>query len=126
MNRINFEAFVIAHLNAQGFDAFADVPDGKLVSKPSEFVTVEQTGGGSNGVAIGTVTLAVQSWAPSRYEASQLAADVDAAADYSVEWAATMTEWVANVLLSSFYFSSAVAEVTTAAAANFFIRGDYI
>ena len=57
---------------------------------------------------------------------SSAAADVDAAADYSVEWAATMTEWVANVLLSSFYFSSAVAEVTTAAAANFFIRGDYI
>lgn len=79
MSRINFEAFVIAHLKAKDFDAFADVPDGKLVSKPSEFVTVEQTGGSTDGVAIGTVTLAVQSWAPSRYEASQLAAEVDAA-----------------------------------------------
>ena len=47
------------------------------------------------------------------------AADVAAVVVYLAEWAATMTEWVANVLLSSFYFSSAVAEVTTAAAANF-------
>lgn len=68
------------------------------------------------------------SYALTTTEVESSAADVDAAVDYSVEWAATMTEWVANVLLSSFYFSSAVAEVTTAAAAKkyFFIRGDYI
>lgn len=77
--RINYEAFVIDHLNGLKFDAFADVPDGKLVQKPKSFVTVEQTGGYSDGIALGTVTLAVQSWAGSRYEASQLAAEVDAA-----------------------------------------------
>lgn len=79
MTRINFEAFVIAQLKAADFDAFADVPDGELVAKPSRFVTVEQTSGSTDGVAITTFTLAIQSWAPSRYEASQLAAEVDVA-----------------------------------------------
>ena len=77
--RINYEAFVIEHLDALDFAAYGDVPDGKLIPKPSEFVTVEQTGGNTDGVAIGTVTMAVQSWAPSRYEASVLAAAVDEA-----------------------------------------------
>ena len=77
--RINYEALVIEHLNALDFDAYADVPDGKLIPKPSEFVTVEQTGGRTDGVALGTVTMAVQSWAASRFEASELAAKVDAA-----------------------------------------------
>lgn len=79
MDRINFEALVVSELNAAGFDAFADVPDGKLVAKPSEFVTVELVGGSTNGVAITTFTLAIQSWAASRYEASQLAEAVDVA-----------------------------------------------
>ena len=54
------------------------------------------------------------------------AADAEAAADYSAEWAATMTEWVANVLLSFFYFSSAVAVTTAAAAKKHFLPGAII
>lgn len=77
MERINYESFVIQALNQAGYFAFADVPDGRLVSKPGEFVTVEMTGSSTNGVAIGTVTLAIQSWSSSRYKASELAKAVD-------------------------------------------------
>ena len=79
MKRINLEAFVIAYLNGCGFSAFADVPDGKLIAKPAQFLTVEQTGGQTDGVAIGSAAIAVQSWAPSRYEASELAKAADVA-----------------------------------------------
>lgn len=77
MEAINFEAFVISWFNQSGIKAFADVPDGKLVKKPSEFVTVEMTSSSTNGIAVGTVDLAVQSWAESRYAASDLAQKVD-------------------------------------------------
>lgn len=77
--RINYEAFLVAFLQTQGFEAYASVPDGELVTKPASFVTVEQTGGFTDGVALGTISMAVQSWAPSRYEASELALEVDEA-----------------------------------------------
>ena len=71
--------------------------------------------------------LSYSSYALTTTEVESSAADVDAAADYSAEWAATMTEWAANVLLSFFYFSSAVAAIMAAAAKKqFSIRGDYI
>lgn len=57
---------------------------------------------------------------------SSAAADVAVAVDYSAEWAATMTEWAANVLLSFFYFSSAVAVTTAAAAKKHFLPGAII
>lgn len=79
MRRLNLEAFVIAYLGERGFPAFADVPDGKVIAKPQRFLTVEQTGGQSNGVAICTATVAVQSWAESRFEAAELAKAADAA-----------------------------------------------
>ena len=79
MRRVNYEAFVIAYLRDKGFAAYADVPDGKVQQKPQRFVTVEQTVGHTNGVAVATATLAVQSWAGSQYEAAELAQRAEAA-----------------------------------------------
>lgn len=79
MERVNYETFVINHLRESGFEAFADVPDGKLVPKPDSYVTVEMTSSTTDGVAVGEVTLAVQSWSTSRYAASELAERVDVA-----------------------------------------------
>lgn len=82
--RIDIEALVIAYLREHGFNAYAQVPDGKLIPKPDEFVVVEMTSSSTNGVGIGEYTLAVQSWVrsegntpTSRYQASELAARVD-------------------------------------------------
>lgn len=70
---MNVEAAIISHLREGGFDAYADVPN----PRPAQFVTVERTGGSSR-YGIDRPTVAVQSWAPTRYEASELAAAVDA------------------------------------------------
>ena len=70
---MNIEAAVIAHLRSAGFEAYADVP----TSRPSSFVTVERVGGTADAVAIERPTVAVQSWAQTRYQASELALLVD-------------------------------------------------
>lgn len=75
--RLNVEAEVVAFLNSKGFQAFAEVPDGKLVPKPKRFVVVEMTSSSTNGIGAGEWSLAIQSWAESRYQASELANEVD-------------------------------------------------
>jgi hypothetical protein len=73
---VNIEAAVIQALGAAlPVPAFADVPK----SRPASFVTAERTGGTLANVAIDAATVAVQSWAQGRYEASELAELVDAA-----------------------------------------------
>lgn len=68
------EAHVIAYLaGALGVPVSADVPR----DRPDEFVTVEQVGAAYGDHAIvGTPSLAIQSWAPTRYLARQLAGRV--------------------------------------------------
>lgn len=71
----DIEATAIAYLTrALGVPAYAEVPR----NRPDRFVTVERTGGGTER-GIDWPTLAVQSWAPSRHEASALARCVDEA-----------------------------------------------
>lgn len=77
--RVDIEDTLVQFLRDEGFQAFAEVPDGKLIPKPEEFVTVELTSSATNGVGIGEFSLAVQSWARSRYKASELSRRVDRA-----------------------------------------------
>lgn len=70
---MNIEAVVIAYLNKCGFNAYADVPN----PRPSEFVTVELTGGEADSVRLNRPTIAIQSWSSTRYKASELALSVD-------------------------------------------------
>jgi len=74
---MNIEAEIIAHLNAVlSVGVYADVPK----TRPVSFVTVERTGGNRDDYGIiDHPIIAVQSWAESRYGASQLAYAVDAA-----------------------------------------------
>lgn len=66
---MNAEAWAISHLSdALGVPVLAEVPD----ERPARFVTVERTGGPSEFYR-DMPTLAVQCWAESRYEASELA-----------------------------------------------------
>lgn len=65
-----FIEFVKARI---GIEAYADVPN----PRPSEFVTVERTGGARDSVVIDNPVLAIQCWAKTRYEASALAREVD-------------------------------------------------
>lgn len=65
----NIELIIIQWLNENGHQAFADVPN----PKPTEFVTVEKTGGGIRNVRIGSARVAVQCWSTSRYNAARLA-----------------------------------------------------
>lgn len=76
---MNVEAWLIAHLSeALGVPAYADVPE----ERPSEFVTVERTGGASE-LFRDMPTVAVQCWAVTRYEASEMALKArDACMDY--------------------------------------------
>lgn len=69
----NVEQIVIEHLIANGFKAVADVPN----PRPSEFVTVERTGGSCDYGRIDRPTVAVQAWSKSRYKASELMNKVD-------------------------------------------------
>ena len=65
----NVEAALVSWLpGALGVPAYADVP----ASRPPSFVTVERTGG-SCSVGVDRPALAVQAWAPTRAEASELA-----------------------------------------------------
>lgn len=75
---VDIEGAVIAYLgDALSLDdctVYAEVPN----PRPEKFVTVERTGGSDLEKFVDQPTLAVQSWAPTRYEASELARDVDA------------------------------------------------
>lgn len=71
---MNVEQVIIEHLKANGFNAIADVPN----PRPSEFVTVERTGGSEDYGRVDRPTVAVQAWSTSRYEASELINRVDA------------------------------------------------
>ncbi|MBQ9005360.1 MAG: hypothetical protein IJ092_03185 [Atopobiaceae bacterium] len=68
------EAHVIAYLSeALGVRVSADVPP----DRPDELVTVEQLGAQYGDHAlIGHPSLAIQSWAPTRYRAAELARGV--------------------------------------------------
>lgn len=70
---VNVEALLIAALNAvDGLpEAFPDVPG----TRPAAFITVERVGGGYADVR-DLPLVAVQCWAGSRYDASELAAAV--------------------------------------------------
>lgn len=81
MIEVNIEAAIIDHLNKCGLNAFADVPK----PRPTEFVTVERTGGTSDYNRIDRPTVAIQSWSTSRFAASELALRVDACMDSITE-----------------------------------------
>jgi hypothetical protein len=73
---LNIEEYLIAALNKEGYRAYADVPSSR--ENVQEFVTVEMTGSSMQNQGVKRATIAVQSWAPTRYKASVLAGDVDA------------------------------------------------
>lgn len=65
---MNVEAALVAYLSRElGVPAYGDVPD----PRPGEFVTVERTGGATERFR-DLPQVAVQFWAPSRHEASEL------------------------------------------------------
>ncbi|MBQ9002190.1 MAG: hypothetical protein IJ087_10085 [Eggerthellaceae bacterium] len=68
---MNVEQAVIQALAANGRNAYADAPN----PMPSEFVTVERTGGGDRN-QVDAATLAVQCWADRRKRAADMADDV--------------------------------------------------
>ncbi|WP_179205166.1 hypothetical protein [Mycetocola reblochoni] len=70
---MNVEAALVQYLNGTGVvQAFTDVP----ADRPAQFVTVERTGGALSSVVRDQVSLAVQVWGGTRYEASELALTV--------------------------------------------------
>lgn len=84
---MSIEAHVVAALSAAlDVPVSADVPG----DRPATFVTVERTAGGRDyhGL-IDRPQLAVQCWAPTRYEASVLADEVDRAMRSLVGWPVT-------------------------------------
>lgn len=70
---LNIEKVVIDYLKNNGYKAYAQVPK----NRPSEFLLVERTGGGSLNVAMDKPAVAVQCWSSSRYKASELAYKVN-------------------------------------------------
>lgn len=76
MKPLNIEAAAIAYLDAAlSVPVVADVPR----DRPGAFVSLERTGGARDSVVIDRAMLAIQCWAPTRHEASELALEVDAA-----------------------------------------------
>ena len=70
--RTNVEAAIVAHLNSNGFACFADAPK----EPPSAYCTVDRTGG-THSDHVDEATVAVDCIAPTRYQASQFANEVD-------------------------------------------------
>lgn len=79
---MNAEAWLVSHLSERlGVPAYAEVPG----DRPERFVTVERTGGSSEPFR-DLPTVAVQCWAQTRYEASEMARrSRDACLDYMDE-----------------------------------------
>lgn len=72
--RVDVEAAVIAAICGAGIRAGADVP----ARRPARFCTVELTGRSVSGSGyIETAAVAVQSWAATRHEASELADEAE-------------------------------------------------
>lgn len=72
---IDIEAEIIAYLSGVlELPIVADVPN----PRPERFVLVERTGGSDLEKYVDCPTVAVQSWAPTRFEASTVSRDVDA------------------------------------------------
>lgn len=77
------ESDVIAYLRRCGIDACAELPPGYAHGGGARAVTVERTGGAASYPwRTEEATLAVQSWAPTAFEAAELAAQVDRAMAY--------------------------------------------
>ncbi|MCL2492508.1 MAG: hypothetical protein FWF33_00490 [Clostridiales bacterium] len=73
---MNIEAEIINYLESRvDVPVYADVPE----ERPESFVTVERVGGSISNHVIDTANIAVQSWADTRYNASELADRVDTA-----------------------------------------------
>ncbi len=70
---VNVEALLVGALNAVGGlpDVFAEVPS----TRPAQFITVERVDGGYADVR-DLPMVVVQCWAGSRFEASEVAAEV--------------------------------------------------
>lgn len=73
---MNVEALMIAHLNSCGIAAYAAPP----ADRPERFATVELAGRRAAASGFAAVyTVAVQSWAGSLYDASELMGEVERA-----------------------------------------------
>ena len=73
---MNIEAEIIEYLNrVLTVPVSADVPK----NRPKQFVTIERTSGNLSDVALDHASIAVQSWAKTRTEASELSEKVDTA-----------------------------------------------
>lgn len=70
--RTNVEASVVAHLNSLGFSCFADAPK----DPPASYCTVDRTGG-THSEYVDDATIVVDCISSTRYEASELARNVD-------------------------------------------------
>ena len=71
--RANVEAAIVAHLTANGFACYADVP----ANPPSTYCTVDRTGG-THTEYVDNATVSIDCIAQTRYQASELAIEVDA------------------------------------------------
>ena len=70
---MNVEAVVMEYLKNNGINATVHIPR----PRPEKFVSIERTGGNKSDVVLDHPMITVQSWAKSRYEASELACIVD-------------------------------------------------
>ena len=74
MQFLNPEKLVYDYLKGLGYPVMVEIP----AKRPQRFVTVELVGGSERNQALDQALLAVQCWAGSRWEASELARQVDA------------------------------------------------
>lgn len=70
---MNIEAVICSYLKENGIDAKVFIPR----PRPESFVSIERTGGNLSDVVLDHPMVVIQSWAQSRYEASELAYRVD-------------------------------------------------
>lgn len=70
---MNIEASIRSYLRENGIPAEVFVPR----PRPDMFVSIERTGGNLSNVVLDHPMIVIQSWAQSRYEASELAYRVD-------------------------------------------------
>ena len=70
---MNIEAVIMEHLNNAGINATVHIPR----PRPERFVSIERTGGNKSNIVLDYPMITIQSWAKTRYDASELAASVD-------------------------------------------------
>lgn len=73
------EETVVAHLRAEGFEAYAEPPASASSTGRTGFATVERTGGQSLHRGVERATVAVQFWAATTHEAAEGIGRADAA-----------------------------------------------